>query len=132
MVNPGQFRLDILRVGDIAVLKPREVELHAGLETPVERHLVDGDRALAFVHRRCEVIRRVEMCTVMGNELDALDRPGLLVGQIFGLQAGEETREFGHRHFMVDIVDFRPEHGRIRDDVVLQIDRQIDDAACHG
>ena len=50
---------------DVAVLLGAEVELDAGLEAPFQRHLVDGDGPLALVHRRMEVIGRVEMRAVV-------------------------------------------------------------------
>ena len=52
---------------DIAVGEVAEVELDAGLQAPFERHLVDGDRALAAVHGRGEVPGRVEMRAVVGR-----------------------------------------------------------------
>src|SRR5262245_29058371 len=56
-----QLLLDLPRGDDVAVGLVAEVELDAGLEAPFERHLVDRDGALALVHRRMEVIRRVEV-----------------------------------------------------------------------
>src|SRR4029434_3315871 len=61
VTNSSEFVLDFLGGDDMAVRLVAEVELHAGLEAPFERHLVDGDGALALVHRRMEVIGRVEM-----------------------------------------------------------------------
>ena len=109
-----------------------EVELHAGLEAPVERHLVDGDGALALVHRRMEMIGRVEMRAVVRREIDVLDRPALAVGQVFLLQAGEEAGDLAGRVVVLVILDLRAERHGIGNDVVLEIDRQVDETALHG
>jgi hypothetical protein len=67
---------------DVAVGHVAEVELHARAEAPFQRHLVDGDRAFAAVHRRMVVIGRVEMGAVVGGDLQALHRPAFAAGQI--------------------------------------------------
>src|SRR5471032_934012 len=59
-----QLVIDFLRGDDMTVGHGAEVELYAGLEAPFERHLVDSDGALALVHRRMEMIGRVEMRAV--------------------------------------------------------------------
>ena len=48
MADARELLLDIRGGHDIAVGQVAEIELHAGLETPIERHLVDCDRALAL------------------------------------------------------------------------------------
>jgi hypothetical protein len=107
-----QFVLHLPRRDDMAVGLGAEVELHAGLEAPFERHLVDGDGALALVHRRMEVIGRVEMRAVMGRQVDVLDRPALAVGQILFLEAGEEAGDLAGRVRVLVILDLGPErHG---------------------
>jgi hypothetical protein len=83
---------DHVAVGEVA-----EVQLHPGLEAPVQRHLVDGDRALLvaqrLVHRAVEVVRRVQVRAVVGGQLHQLHRPAFAVGQVLLLQAGEEGRD---------------------------------------
>src|SRR5205823_240493 len=81
MADALQLGLDVLRGDDVAVAPRSKVELHARLKAPFERHLVDGDRALASVHRRGEVIGRVEVRAVVGHEADPLDRPALGAAQ---------------------------------------------------
>ena len=46
MADARELVLDFGCRNHLAVRKMAEVEFHAGTETPVERHLVDGDRAL--------------------------------------------------------------------------------------
>src|SRR5712692_2440857 len=108
-----------------------EVELDARLEAPVERHLVDGDGALALVHRRMEMIGRVEMGAVVGREIDVLDRPALAVRQVFLLEAGEEAGDLAGRILVLVILDLRPERRGIGDHVVLEIDGEIYEATLH-
>src|SRR5262249_24110848 len=68
-----EFGFNILCGCDIAVGKMPEVELHSWLEAPVERHLVDGDRALAVVHRLSEMPRRVEVGRAMCRQTNPFD-----------------------------------------------------------
>ena len=92
MADALQLVLDLLGGDDVAVRQVAEVELHAGLEAPVERHLVDGDGALALVHRRMEMIGRVEMRAVVGREVDVLDRPALAVRAGLPCRPGKKRR----------------------------------------
>src|SRR6185503_2887444 len=57
-----EFSLDVLCGRDVAVRKMAEVELHAGLETPFKRHLVDGNGTLAVIHGGGEMPGCIEMC----------------------------------------------------------------------
>ena len=66
MADALELGFDVLRGRHIAVLEMPEVELHAGIEAPFQRHLVDGDRALAAIHGGGEMIGRVEMRGVVG------------------------------------------------------------------
>src|SRR5271166_83312 len=66
-----ELGLDVGGGRDIAVGEMAEVELDAALETPFERDLVDRPGALALVHRRVIVPRRVEMRAVVGRKLHA-------------------------------------------------------------
>src|SRR5262249_674098 len=81
MADAFQLGLDLGDGDDMPIGPVAEVELDAGLEAPFQRHLVDGDGALALVHGRMEVIGRVEMRAVVGREADVLDRPALAVGR---------------------------------------------------
>ena len=78
------------------------------------------------------MIGRVEMGAVVGREIDVLDRPALAVRQVFLLEAGEETRDLAGRVLVLVILDLGPERRGIGNDVVLEIDRQIDEATLHG
>src|SRR3989441_6914689 len=127
-----QLRLHVLRRHDVAVGPRAEVELHAGLKAPLERHLVDRDRALAAVHRRGEVIRRVEVRAVVGHEADPLDRPALGVGQLRFLQPREEGRDVLRGVAVAEVLDLRAVARRIGDHVVLDGHRQIDDRSGHA
>src|SRR4029078_5203931 len=49
MPNALELGLDVFCSRHVAIREMPEVELYAGLEAPVERDLVDGDRALAIV-----------------------------------------------------------------------------------
>ena len=73
MADALQLRFDVLGGGDVAVREVAEVELHAGLEAPFERHLVDGDRRASrpSSSRRMEVIGRVQVGAVVGRQGDA-------------------------------------------------------------
>jgi hypothetical protein len=87
--------------------------------------------ALALVHRRMEMIGRVEMGAVMGREIDVLDRPALAVGQVFLLEPGEEAGDLAGGVFVLVILDLRAERHGIGDHVVFEIDRKVDEPARH-
>jgi hypothetical protein len=76
-----ELGLDILCGRDIAIGKIPEVELDRRIKAPFQRDFVDGGGALAAVHGRGEVVRRVEMGAAMSRQLDPLDRPAFAVGQ---------------------------------------------------
>ena len=94
MANALEFCLDVGRGDHIAVGKVAEVQLHAGLEAPVQRHGVDGHRlALAAgqrrVHGAVEVVGRIQVGAVVGGQLHQLHRPAFAIGQVFLAQAAD-------------------------------------------
>ena len=92
---------------DIAIGEMAEVELHPGLKAPFERHFVDRPGALAAVHRRVVVPRRVEMGAVVRRELHALDRPSLPVRQVLLLEPRKERKNLREALLVVDVFDSR-------------------------
>src|SRR5262249_48665379 len=80
MADALELRFDVAGGGHIAVRESSGIELDARLEAPFERHLVDGDRALAAVHGGVKMVGRVEMGAIVSHERDQLDRPALAVG----------------------------------------------------
>ena len=77
MADPLELGLNVGGGRDIAVLEVAEVELHPGLQAPVERDLVDGGGAFPFVHGRMVVPWRVDVRAVVSGEMHALNRPSL-------------------------------------------------------
>src|SRR5215472_2208209 len=80
MPDALELGFDVARARHVTIREMTEVELDAGLEAPFERDFVDGDRALAAVHRGSEMPRRVEVGGVVGREPDPLDSPSFAVG----------------------------------------------------
>ena len=74
-----------------AVGEMAEVEFYAGLEAPFERHLVDGDRALAVIHRGSEMPGCVEMRRAMRRQPHPFEAPAFAVGQLFLFSDREKT-----------------------------------------
>jgi hypothetical protein len=113
-----------------------EVQLHAGLEAPLQRHVVDGDRRLLaaqrVVHRRVEVVGRVQVGAVVGGQVDQLHRPAFAVRKVFLLQAREERFDLLEGVLVREVLDLGRERRRVGQDVVLQEDRQVDEFAGHG
>ena len=132
MADALQFRFDIGGGGHVTVGEMTEVQFHARLEAPVERHFVDGDRALAVIHGGREVPRRIEMCGAMRGQPHPLEAPAFAVGQIFLLEAGKEFQDVGRGRFMIEIFDRRPVAGRIGGDVVLKRNGNVDHYARHA
>src|SRR5260370_6264764 len=126
MADALELGVDVARAGQIAVGEVAESELDAELQAQFERHLVEGDRALAAVHGGMKMVGRVEMRAVGGRERDVLDRPAFAVGQLLDAQPGEELHHFGRRLAVVAVLDLRAEAGRIGGDVVLQRHRDVD------
>jgi hypothetical protein len=130
-----QLGLDVGCGDDGAIGEVTEVELHRRLKAPLERHVVDRDRRLLvaerFVHRRVKVVRRVEVGAVVGGQPHELHRPALAVGQVFALQAGKKTRDLLDRIAMGEVLDPRRERRWVAQHVVLEKDRQVDEAARH-
>src|SRR5262245_41843610 len=78
-----EFGFDIFPSRNVAIGKMPEVELHAGLEAPVERNFVDGDCALAVVHGRRKVPGRIEMRRAVRRKAHPLEAPAFAVRQVF-------------------------------------------------
>jgi hypothetical protein len=76
--------LHVIARHDVAVRKVAEVELDTGLKAPLERHLIDRERAAAVILGRGEVVGCVEVRAVVRDESHALDRPGFAVRKVLG------------------------------------------------
>src|SRR3954466_4138086 len=131
MRDARELSLDFGRRNHLAVRKMAEVELHAGTETPVERHLVDGDRPLPAVHCGMEVVGGVEMGAVVRRDLEALQGPALTARQVLDLQAREKGSHARGGGTMVHVFDLGQMARRIGGDVRLQRDGEINDASWH-
>jgi hypothetical protein len=120
----------------MAIGKVAEVQLHARLEAPLQRDLVDRDGPLLLpelaVHGGVEVVRRIEVRSVVRRQLHRLHGPALAIGQVLALQAGEERLHLRERGVVREVLDLRRERRRIRNHVVLQVDRKVDEVARHG
>ncbi len=90
MADALELRLDLGGLDHVAVRQMAEVELHARLQAPFQRNLVDGKRPFPAVHGRVVVPRRVNVGAVVGGDLEHLDRPTLAIRQIGRLEAREE------------------------------------------
>jgi hypothetical protein len=112
--------LDVSRGGDIAVGEMAEVELHPRTQAPLNRHLVDGDGALAAIHGRSEMPGRVEMGAAMSGQPDPLDCPALAVGKVLLAQAGEEFAHVGRGLLVVAVFDAGAITGRVSGHVVFE------------
>ena len=132
MADAGKLGLDILCRHHVTIGEMAEIELDAGLEAPLQRDLVDRDRPLAPIHGRGEVIGRVEMGTVMRDQLDLFDRPGLAIGQIALSQPGKEAEQARDRLIMVDIGDLGAKAFGVGNHIVFKENREVDDLSRHG
>ena len=91
VANACEFRFHVGARYHVTVREVAEVQLHTGLEAPFQRYLVYGDGAFAVIHGGSEVVRRIEMRTVVRDEFYFLQRPSFTVWQVFRLKAGKET-----------------------------------------
>jgi hypothetical protein len=135
VADARQFSLHIGRRHHVPIRKVPEVEFHAGLEAPFQRHVMNGDRRLllaARVHGAVEVIRRIQVGAVVRRELHALDCPGLAVRQILTAQPREEGRDLLEGLVMREVLDLRCECRRVGLHVVFQEDREVDELAGHA
>ena len=107
----------------IAIGELGEVQLHAGLKAPLQRHLVDGNGRLllaqGFVHRAMEMIRRVQVGAVVGRELHQLHRPALAIGQVALLQAGKEGLDLRVGVLMREVFDLGRKGRRVGEHIVF-------------
>ena len=120
MPDARQFRFHLGRGDDMTIGEVAEIELHARLKTPVERHFVDGDRPAPAVHGRGVMPGRVEMSAAMGGHLDHLDGPALAIGQIGGFETRKILAHASRRRGMGEILDSRLKSGRIGGDARAQ------------
>ena len=130
ILQPVELALHVVGGADVAVGLAAEVEFHRIVEAPLERHLIDGQRRLAVVHRGMEVIRRIEMRAVVRRDRNVLDRRARAIGKLIDRHA-EHLMEILRARLVIDVVDLRQHVGRIGRDARLQGDRNVDDAAGH-
>src|SRR5665213_1160376 len=95
MIDAFELGLDVVGGDDIAIREMPEVQLDCRLEAPLQRHLVDGDGALAAIHGRRIVIRRIEMRAAVGGERNPFDRPAFAVRQIVDAKPWENFTTSG-------------------------------------
>jgi hypothetical protein len=99
MPDALQLILDILRRHDIAIGECRKSSF-TPLETPFQRHFIDGQRAFGLaagrIHRGVEMIGRVQMRARMGGQPHPFGggKTGP-VGGLLGGDAGKEMAQFG-------------------------------------
>ena len=124
-----ELGLDLRRRHHMAVRHFAKVELDAGPEEPVERHLVDGHHRRTVDRVRLEVDRRVHMRAVMRRQLDVLDRPAFAVRQILAAKAGKQLAQQRRGIGVALVLDLRPHEGRVVHRLVFERRRQIDHAA---
>ena len=122
MADPLKFRFDIGSCRHVAIRKVSKVEFHAGLEAPFKWHLVDADGAFATVHRGCEMVRRIEVRTVVGDQVHAFDGPGLAVRKVGFLESRKETEQLRRGLLVIEVFDSRLERWRIGHHFVFQED----------
>ena len=92
MADALELRLDVGGGGDIAVGEMAEVELHAGLEAPVERHLVDRPgRARPRSSSDGSATARRDACRCGSRAATRSTAQPLPVRQVLLLQARERT-----------------------------------------
>ena len=69
MIDARQFVFNIGCGDHIAIGKVPKIQLHAGLKTPIEGHLVDGRRRFLmpqrFVHGAMKMVGRIQMRAVV-------------------------------------------------------------------
>ena len=135
MADAFQFRLYIAGCGDIAVGQMPEIQLHAGLEAPFQRHFIDPPgwlpaRFQGVVHGGEEVVRRVQMGTVMGGYFHFLHRCVFAVRQLID----PDAHVFRHGRgglVVIQILDLWQHVRRIALDARHQRDGDVDQAARH-
>ena len=127
-----QLQLHVGGGHHVAVRESTKVEFYRGLQTPFERHLVDGDGPPAPVdrggiHRRGVMVGRVEVRPVVGGDPDTLDRPALPRRKIIDCRAGEKRHDLLRRLAVVVVIDLRQMPRRVRVDPGLQRNREVDE-----
>jgi hypothetical protein len=122
-----ELALHVIGLADIAVRLGAEVELDAGGEEPLQRHLVDLQRRLAAIHRTGEMPWRVEMRAIVRGDRHTLDRRAFAVRQLLDLEAGEYLRELLGAFAVIDVLDTRQHVRRIRSNAGFEGDGKIDD-----
>src|ERR1700721_4701935 len=105
--DPVQLAIDVSRTNHITVLPGSEIHFHPRPKTPVQRDFVNRNRPLPSIHGRGEMIWRIEMRSVVRDELNALDGPRFLIRQVFVAEAREKTAQLTQRHLVVDVVNLR-------------------------
>ena len=91
VINTREFRLNVFCGDNITIWLVSEIELDAGLKTPFEGHLVNGNRpftaSVTLIHGAVKMIGRIKMRAVVRAELHELHRPSFRVGQVLGIES---------------------------------------------
>ena len=83
-----------------------KIQFDAGIIAPLQRHLINGDGALAAAHRGMVVIGGIKMRAVVRGQAQGFHRPAVTCGQVFFCQSGEISRHHRRGVGMGMIVDF--------------------------
>ena len=131
VVDARKGGLHLGRGDDMAIGHVAEIQLYPRANAPVQRDLVDGDGALAAVHRGVIVPGRIQMRAVVRGHLQPFrGRPGAIT-LLFGGDA-EHRLHLGRACGMVKIVDCGHQRRWVCRHIVFDRDREINDPAGHG
>jgi hypothetical protein len=120
MADAVELGFDLGGTDHMAVRNFAEIELDAGAEEPIERHLIDGHHRLTVDGLRLEMERRIHMRAVMRGERDLFDRPGFAVRQILAAQAGKQLAQERRGLSVAAVDDFRPHERRVVDRFIFE------------
>lgn len=131
VADPVQLFLDIIGGDARAIRFVAEIKHHAVLETPLQGHLVDGQRRCALVHGWVVVKRRIQVGAGVGGQMHHLQRPPQGLGQLLLFQTRKERLHLLRALGVVDVVDFGDHHLRIAGQIRFDGYGQIDDFSSH-
>ena len=120
MADAFELGFDLGGGDDMTVRDFAEIELDAGAEKPVERHLIDRHHRLAVDRLRLKMNRRIHMGAVMRGERNFFDCPALAFRQILAAQTGKQLDERRRGLGVGAVGDFRPHERRVVDRFVFK------------
>ncbi|MNM86395.1 hypothetical protein D3C81_985460 [compost metagenome] len=128
MANSRQLGFDLVGGHHMTVRHVPKVQLHPRLQAPIQRQLIDAKGRLTAIGGRGVMPGCIHVRAAVGGDVQSFGGPGFVARHLFELQAGEHRCHFRPALLVIHVIDLRQQRWRIGVGVVVEGDREVDEA----